>query len=227
MKNIRFFIWPIMGAVLLAGIFVFWQPVNIWLNSRRASLTEKLLWENEGLRREVARLRAGDDSHDYTLLTAKVYSRYPFNDDGRLQINLGEEDGLKSGWPVLLREGRLLGRVTAVRRTTAEIETVFSPNFKTTVLIRTVSGAETKGLLTGGQTPQLSLIPREISVQNDEAVINISPEFPLGLFWGRTGDLILQEDSPWIEGKLTLDYRFEDIDAVILLSDFNRENPVN
>jgi cell shape-determining protein MreC len=196
MRSLKAVIGIGVGVVLIALLVVFRTEVAEVLTRFRAALgaaaDPSFTYEAfKNLERENAELKArgefsspaGANSHAYQYLTARVYSRYPVGGGGRLIVNVGSEDGVREGMPVLLSEGTLLGRVAAVQRTESEVETIWSPAWKSAV---TAGGV--KMLLQGGAPPRLELVPKNAALKGGERVLNVSPEFPMGLFLGTVGE---------------------------------------
>jgi rod shape-determining protein MreC len=109
----------------------------------------ELLKQNEGLRREIERLRlqamqAEETAREnarlrqlvkwqaqapWKLKLARVVLHEPANWWRTVQIDLGSRDGLQVNWPVLTMDG-LVGRVSAVSLTRSQVTLVGDPNCK-------------------------------------------------------------------------------------------------
>ena len=172
------------------------------------SENQRLKFELESLKKKFPPARDSD------YLKAEVYSRYPFNDRGLLIINLGTEDGLKTGLPVLTESGVPLGLVKTLRKTQSEVLTIFDPSWKSSVAI---GESRTKAVLKGGVWPTLELIPEDAKITEGDVVINISPEFPIDLIIGNAVDIKKSAEDVWFTAGFKALYESEDVDKVKVL----------
>lgn len=186
--------------------------------SSTASTVRELAVENESLR---FALRAASASSTvlgrYHYRAVDVYSRYPYNDKGVLTVNAGSADGIRPGMPVVAAEGVLLGTVTRVERTESEVQTIFSPDWKSSVAIGTSS---VKAVLTGGIAPTLSLIPKGAAIGDGDEVTNLSPDYPFGSYLGTVADLAAVPNDVWQTAQVETSFKLEDIDRVMVVLDF-------
>lgn len=174
--------------------------------------------ENQSLSRELAVLmEKSEKAPDYHYKTAAVYSRYPSNDRSSIVISIGTEDGVVPGMPVMVRDGVLFGKIRSVARTQSEVETIFSPRWKSSVRI---GATNAKAVLQGGAVPSITLISKEESVREGESVVNISPEFPLYASLGKIESLESSPNDVWQHGMLEISYELQDISSVFVLLDF-------
>lgn len=166
--------------------------------------------ENEALRAERAiLLEAGIPIFSSDLRKVPVYSRYPYGVQGLLTIAAGSEEGVAEGMPVLATPGTLLGKVTRVERTRSEVMTIFNPAWRSSVRFE---AGNVKALLTGGETPLLTLIPRGKELTEHTRVVNVDPAFPYGLFLGTLGGMAEDdEDEPWRSAPLETSYQELDL----------------
>ena len=171
--------------------------------------------ENQRLKFELESLKKKfPPARDSNYLKAEVYSRYPFNDRGLLIINLGAEDGLEAGLPVLTESGVPLGLVKTIKKTQSEVLTIFDPNWKSSVAI---GESRTKAVLKGGVWPTLELIPEDAKIAEGDAVINISPEFPIDLIMGNAVNIKKTAEDVWFTAGFKALYESEDVDKVKVL----------
>lgn len=153
----------------------------------------------------------------YHYRPARVFSDYPFNNYASLIVDLGSDDGMKSGMPVLSADGVLLGKITEVKRTQSEVETIFDPNWKSAVTFGT---GRFKALLTGGPAPYLDLIPKEASAVVGDSVLNLASDFPMNLLVGKILSWESGENNIWFKAKLAPPVRFENLGKVMVVVDF-------
>lgn len=152
-----------------------------------------------------------------TVLSARVYSRYPFSDKNLIAIDKGFEDGIAEGMPVLAEKGVLLGRVRVVRRTQSEVETIADPSWKTSVA---VGEARVRAVLEGGVPPRLGLIPKEAVIHEGDPVTNIDPDFPMGLLIGNARAAGEDTKKVWLTADIDLPYRVDDLQSVLIMTHF-------
>jgi rod shape-determining protein MreC len=189
-------------------------PINNYEN------LEKLKLENISLKQQLAAVRdplsvKKDDLFEY--FAAEVYSRYPFSDRGRLLINAGTRDGLREGLPVLAEKGILLGKISAVKQTQSEVQTIFDNSWRESVAI---GKTKTRALLQGGNWPELHFIePGAVVVSGDE-VVNLSPELPFGIFVGQALNPEKDKSNIWQRARLSIPYDVDTLDRVFVILNF-------
>ena len=211
---VRFFVicGAAAGAALLIWGYRAWEETNRF--PREAVLVEA---ENARLKIELSSLaeKMCDSTGDEEYLEARVFAEYPWNDRGTIIVNAGGAEGVTVGMAVLGPGDFLLGRVRAVRRHTAEVETIFDGAWRSSVAL----GNSTKAVLEGGRVPRLTLIPRDGGAAEEMSVTNISPDFPLGKPVGIIAALD-KGSGVWASGTLGVPYALPDVASVKILTDF-------
>lgn len=210
-------IFLLLAALL--GIYFYQRNIFIGLDKLKnpnQSLTELHL-ENKGLRQKIDELTSKLNLDNQPYLVAQVYSRYPFNDNQSLIIDAGLKTGVKIGWPVLAAEHYLLGKIIKTKTNTSEIETIFSPNWRSAVKIGP-SGIE--ALLVGGRQPRLEFIPANAKVNPDDDVLSVSPDLPLNLLVGKISELISQPAASLWQAKLKTDYDPNRLKKIFIITDY-------
>jgi len=231
MKSLRVFLGSVLAVAVLTALFVSSDSTGGALRGVREFFVRtfdpnysyqsfmSLRAENERLRAERALSEATPPatlpSFEYRAI--RIYSRYPLNDRRRLILDAGSEEGISVGMPVLMSPGVLLGSVVRVDRTRAEVETVFDPAWKSSVLIGTSS---IKAVLEGGAPPRLSLIPEDAVLSLGAPVTNIAPEFPLGALWGTLASVSVDAHNVWQNATLEVPYHTELIDSVLIPTNY-------
>jgi cell shape-determining protein MreC len=137
----------------------------------------------------------------YTGIFASVYSQYPFNDRNFIFLNRGLEDGIKLKAPVFGVEGELIGGVSNVDRTRAQVETFWSPTWKSSVY---VGEKKSKAVLRGGESPILEFLPKNSGVKVGDSIYNASPEFPLYASIGKVSKILNDDQNPWFGAEVEL-----------------------
>ncbi|MEK7624360.1 MAG: rod shape-determining protein MreC [Patescibacteria group bacterium] len=216
-KYILFFI--LLSALL--GIYFYQRNIFIGLDKLKnpnQSLTELHL-ENQGLRQEIKELTNKLNLNSQPYLTAQVYSRYPFNDNQSLIIDAGFKTGIKIGWPVLAAEHYLLGKIIKTKANISEVETIFSPDWRSAVKVGPL-GIE--ALLVGGRQPKLEFIPANAKINPGDDVLSVSPDLPLNLLVGKVSDAISQPTASLWQAKLKTDYDPNQLKKVFIITDYER-----
>ena len=210
----------LISILILAALFLIWfyrGPIFIGLDKIKNPNQEikELQLKNQGLEQEVAALRNKLELNSHQpLLTAQVFSRYPYNDNQNLIIDLGSKDGVKVGQPVLAAENYLLGKVVSVKTKTSEIKTIFSPDWRSAVYI---GPQKIDALLAGGRQPTLELIPADAKINLTAEVVNASPNFPLNLFIGRVAEINSSPTASLQQAKLKIGYNPNQIRKVFII----------
>ena len=228
MKNFfKFFLFFIFIICVLFIFITAHRDIAAFLNdgksffasmfSKQHSL-EELSLENESLKKQIESLNfPREKTERYHYKIAQAYSHYPFNDAGLTIIDLGTDDGIRVGMPVMVKEGILFGKIKNVKRTQSEVETIFSPEWKTSVNIGT--GA-IKAVLNGGPTPNIDLIPIEGNVAFGDEVVNGAAEFPIGSLLGTLSEITKSTNDVWKKSSLKLPYKLESLNSVLVIVDF-------
>lgn len=153
----------------------------------------------------------------YRAKEARVFSDYPFNNYAAVTIDIGSDDGVKAGMPVLSAPGVLLGKIKDVNRTESEVETIFDPGWRSAVAF---GANRAKALLTGGPAPYLDLIPKDASSTAGDAVMNLASNFPMNLLVGRILDWEDGGNGVWAKAKVEPPISFEDLRKVLVIVNF-------
>ena len=228
------------SAILFSIVILIFFRNNLWSfltnlkNPADSQIIQNLKLENEKLKKEnqeqeelhsvrqfyieLENLKRGDSNIlRFQYLPAQIYSRYPFNDRNLIVINVGSADDLREGLPVLAREGILLGRVSSVKRTQSEIQTIFDSNWRSSVGI---GNTRIKAVLKGGFTPKLELIAKDEEILQGDDIFNLSPDFPLNLKIGNIKNLESTTDNLWRSANLEIPYKIDELNEVLLVLDF-------
>lgn len=230
MKSPRFFLTLFLTLLFLFLTFFYRGGINgvlqefralnlsFWDRSFNYQKFRDLSLENQGLLAKLGKLEKEMVISDhFSYQVGQVYSRYPFNDRRFVVIDIGARDGIEPGMPVLINENILLGKVKDVLRAQSVVETVFNPEWRSSVII----GSEAiKALLKGGTPPSLDLISRDADVNLGDEVLNISPDFPINLLIGTISETEPVLNEVWLSAGLATLYRLEDINKVLVVMDF-------
>jgi len=195
----------------------------LFLGLRDAAFSYERFRELERENRELRFLGCRDASpcvqreNDFSRERAEVYSHYPFSDRDAFAINKGSVAGIREGMPVLTEAGALVGKIRRVTRMQAEVETLFSPNWNSSVVI---GETKIKALVKGGAPPTITFIARGAIVKTNDVVRNVLPDFPLFTPVGTVGSVDSKESAAWITATLEPLYEPEGLETVIILTAF-------
>lgn len=237
MRSFRFLVLGLALAVAL-GLAFFGRGAIVgffgqWGRSLGASADRNFTYENfKNLETENAGLKAELQNYlrlkgatstplfgagKYRFVTAETYSRYPWNDYASIVIGAGADEGLKPGMPVMAGDGVLLGKVASVAGTQSDIETIFDPNWKSSVVI---GAGRVTALLSGGSTPGLDLIPRNAGVNAGDTILNVDPTMPLNLVIGEVTKVESDPASLWTKAELSLPWDPAALNRVYVITNF-------
>ncbi|MDO8556933.1 MAG: rod shape-determining protein MreC [Candidatus Jorgensenbacteria bacterium] len=213
MKGIYTFIVSGVALIIIAVLIFARGNILHWLSVSSAPLSPAML-AAELLALKAQRADAIRTRH---YIEARLYSRYPFNDQGVIVVAAGSDDGVRLDMPVLAREGVLFGRISAVRRTQSEVETIFDPAWRSSVYI---GEKNTKAVLRGGKTPVIEFVPKEAAIQKGEIITNSSPNFPLGASAGTILLVHAVDRDLWQSADIDPGYTLNDVQSALIVTDF-------
>ncbi|OGG40985.1 hypothetical protein A3A21_01295 [Candidatus Jorgensenbacteria bacterium RIFCSPLOWO2_01_FULL_45_25b] len=235
-----FVLFAVFGAVFFhARIFDFLSRARLLARSFsdqsfRYEKTLQLEVERDLLRNEVAifknRALSKDDvlsGSQYT--SAPLYSLYPYQDKSLLVIEFGSSDGARLGSPVFAFPRVLLGEISSVRDTQSEVKTIFDTRWVSSVVIEpdpkrplTERREEepARGVLKGGLSPHVELVPKYAFVEEGDLVINTSPKFPYGTILGIVEKAELGGENFWSRIVVRPFFELDDIYRVFVLASF-------
>lgn len=134
-----------------------------------------------------------------------------------LAIAQGTDRGIRAGDPVLLVDLQtnpvptLVGMVRDASRSTASVQTLSDPAWRSAVRIGTSS---VDALLVGGLSPTLTTIPKGAPVAVGDTVISADANLPYGLFVGTVAEIHDARDGVLREATLALPYAVTSLRAV-------------
>lgn len=225
-----------MGSALIVlgivGIFLFRTPITGYLLSSSLALRGmadpafsyaaflSLRGQNEGLKAEVERLKEeAGHAVSKNLLEARVFSRFPANTRSSITVARGSEDGVKEGMPVFADAEKtlLVGRVARVAGSQSEVYTFFDSEWKSSV---EVGSKKIKALLVGGNPAHIDLLPKDAVIAAGDPVINVSPDYPMGILMGLVGDIETQTNDIWQKAHLDSSVLPDALDRVFIATEF-------
>jgi len=181
----------ILLIILLAGATYL---TNFFIAKQR-SFDEnlRLKQENENLRAQIQKSQlplincsSAVTNGSSSVITAEVFSTYPFNIKNQITVNAGEKQGVKKMMTATVGENLLLGQVINVFASYSVIQTIFDPNFQLSVKI---GDKQIDGLFQGGNAPKVTLIEKNKQIQTGDIVYSASQEFSYGLKIGEVSEI--------------------------------------
>jgi len=230
MKLLRNFIFSLLAIVILILFWAFRFEIRNGFSNLKASVVsffdrgfsykefQIFKVEKNFLDSKVLKDNSSFNAKGY--LVANVFSSYPFNDQSKLIINLGSDDGVKEGMPVLVTDNVLLGRISKVKKSLSEVQTIFDPNWRSTVAI---GSSKIRSLLKGGRIPLLTFINKDKIPAVGDEVINITSEYPYGFYLGKVGEVKVNNSEPWVNASLETGYNPNLLDRVFIVKNYNVE----
>ncbi len=190
--------------------------------------SKKIIIENESLKAELAKydlmkkesLRAPSG-----MLQAFVYSNYPFNFKSRLLVNAGESSGVKTGQPAFVSSASstaiLIGKVSEVFKDDSIVETIFDPDFQLSVKVGDYGAGS---LLKGGNSPRLTLMPKDAKINDGDAVYSAGQDYRFGLAVGLARNITLSQDQFFQEADLETAYNPNDFNTIFIDTNYDAKN---
>ncbi|HUX35497.1 MAG TPA: rod shape-determining protein MreC [Candidatus Paceibacterota bacterium] len=218
-----------LAAIVLLIIFfpsLGWRARLLLVPQSNQNIDFKnLALENESLKTEIAKLqimRSTSSSGTSGMLQVFVYSNYPFNLKSQLLVSGGAGDGVKTGQPVFVSSPSsipvLIGKVTEVFAKDSLVETIFDSNFQLSVK---VGSAGVSSLLKGGNSPRLTLMPKDAKVNEGDAVYSSEQDYPFGMPLGLAKNISLSSGQFFEEADLETAYNPNDLQSVFIDTNYN------
>lgn len=142
--------------------------------------------ENEQLRN----LLSFREEKKYNLELANILSRDPINKN-LLLINAGSNSGVNFGQAVVVNNGIMVGKISAVNSDSAVVRLVIDNGSK--IAVRVGDEQSVSGVLSGsfGLGMSLSFIPQSQEIKKNDLVYtsDLNPDIPPGLVVGRIGEI--------------------------------------
>jgi len=193
---------------------------NAGLTAANADLRQRVSQDAE-LKVENAELRRVlnfSESHNFNLVVARVVAYQPDNFRQFLTINRGSRDGVKVGQAVV-GEGILVGNISNVTPTSAEVFLVSDPDFRVAALSQEsratgiVSGQLGGGLL-------LDQVAQSDTISPGDTVITsgLGGEFPPGLIIGTIDSISTAKGAVFQSAKLSNGLTLSRLDLVSVIT---------
>lgn len=171
---------------------------KVQLEREVASLKEKG-FENEALRREL-KLPALPSVKS---ISGEVIGRDTNGLSLSLRINRGRLDGVESGMPVIVEGSVLIGRITHVHPSSAEVQLLSHPE---STISGSIAGTSVQGVVRGdhGLGVMFDMASSDANLQNGDAVLSsgIGDGLPKGFLIGHLQDARLTVDRLFQQATL-------------------------
>jgi rod shape-determining protein MreC len=137
-----------------------------------------------------------------------------------IQIDLGEQHGIKVGMPVVTDRG-LVGRIFHVYPHSSDIMLITDPRSSVNVMTQ---GSRAPGILRGrvGQLPVMELIPPEIEISVGDIIITsgLGGHFPKGLVVGQIVEVEKNDNLMFQTAVIQPTVDFDRIELVLVITSF-------
>lgn len=141
-------------------------------------------------------------------------------DTATVRIDKGSSDGIALGNAVVVDDGHLLGVVTEVRATSADVRLVHSSQSHVPSMI--VGHSRTIGLVSGegGSLLHMDYIPQDAVIGEENLVVTsgLEGEIPANLVIGVVTSVIQEETSPFLQALIEPLYDAREWTTVLVLS---------
>lgn len=141
---------------------------------------------------------------EFDLIVAKVISK-DLDRPNTLIINRGEFDDLKSGFPVIVDNGIIIGKLIDVRKNTATI--LLLTDQLSQLAVSVINSNKSIGLAKGefGLSIKVELIPQTLDIKENDLIITSGMEqnIPRGLIIGKINRVISYENELFKSATIT------------------------
>lgn len=179
--NARRFSFLVIFAVLVIVGFTEKQSllyaVGRFISWNRCAPIDVVRAENNALREQILMSKATAAVPPKTI-RADVYASYPFNNQNVMLIAAGSDEGVRVMMPATIGGAVLVGQVVQVFKHSSVVRTIVSPDWQIPVR---VGSHKAPGLLMGGPTVRVSMIPATLTIAVGDAIIVASKDMPYGV----------------------------------------------
>lgn len=172
-----FIIFAVFVVVGFAGKQPFTRAVGRFISWNRSVPIDVLRAENDALREQIRACKATAAVPAQTV-RADVYASYPFNNQNVVFIAAGLDEGVRVMMPATIGGVALVGQVIQTFKHSSAVRTITSPDWHIPVR---VGPSKAPGLLIGGPTVRVSMIPATLTIAVGDAIIAASKDMPYGL----------------------------------------------
>jgi rod shape-determining protein MreC len=177
--------------------------------------------ENENLRR-LLQFARGNPHQEYRAaeLIGRVIGRDPSSFLSYLTIDVGSEQGIKSGMPVVTDEG-LVGRIAEVGFTSSKVLLIIDARSSVNALIqRSRASGVVEGVLGGGLVMRYISQDQPVSVGDVVLTSGLGGNFPKGLVIGQVVAVHQQDIEMFQQTQVRPTVDFGRLERVLVITDF-------
>jgi rod shape-determining protein MreC len=174
---------------------------------------QNLIKQNEDLKNVLYASQHEITFNQTQVISAKVFSLYPFNTKNRLFLDKGLGARISTGNAVLFSDRVLVGQVVTVRQNTSEVQSIFDGNL--TIPVR-MGSDEVNGLLRGGVNPRITLIDKTKKVQIGDLITSAAKDLPYGLTIGSVREVHEDSLGAFLEASIDTPYTINDLRTVLV-----------
>ncbi len=171
-------------------------------NEKLKSELNQLIYENSQLKsyklenEKLKELLNYFQENEFDYLTAQIIGR-DMDKDNTFLINMGSQQGIKEGYPVVVDNGIIIGKIIAVKDNLATVLLV-TDNLSQ-LAISTIETNKTTGLAQGefGLSVKVDLIPQDLDINENDLIITsgLEKNVPRGLILGKVNRIISHEND--------------------------------
>ncbi len=158
---------------------------------------EQLARENKELRETLGFIKR----QDLQSVMASIVSRSSTTQTAIFSIDRGEEDGIRTGDPIIVKDGILVGKVVSVTPRSATVHALTDPYIATAVSV--LNQTQTIGVAEGmaGNLLRLKFIPQDTVLSVNDLVVSsgLESSIPSGLLIGLVNDVQPEENTPFLQ----------------------------
>lgn len=220
-------IWNVAGKVLRPFSFVS-NFKNLYSeNENLKNQNRKLLAENAYLKsfieeKEVLEKAADIQKQDKFLLQAsRVIGMDSQNQSGLVIIDVGSENGVAAGMPVITEDKLLVGKVAETGKNFSKVLTIFNPSLK--VAVKT-QDSKALGISVGDYSKNILMdfVAKEKNLNQDETVLTSAKDgvFPEGLVIGTIRNFQSKPENLFQIVNINSELDVYSLDRVLVLTKF-------
>ena len=195
---------------------------KLWRVNSNCELIEdqkliSLMAENEELKGENTFLKESLGLKNYpeiSLISSRIISKDYMSDS--ILINAGSIDGVKIGFPVVINDKILIGRVLEVYNNYSRVKLLSSKDNLTDASINGVVGLA-KGK--GGELISLEMFPRDKDLKEGDLILtsSLGGNYPAGLVIGKVKNPKKVDNEPFQVSEIEKPYNIFSIDRLNVL----------
>ncbi|MDK2949139.1 MAG: rod shape-determining protein MreC [Patescibacteria group bacterium] len=196
--------------------------LSLWKVNSNCDLVEdqeliSLMAENEELQRENKFLKDSLGLKDYpevSVISGRIISKDYLSDN--ILINSGSKDGVKIGFPVVIGNNILIGRVSEVYNNYSRVKLLSLKDNLTDVSINGIV-ALAKGK--GSEVIALEMFPRDKELKEGDIILtsSLGGNYPAGLVIGKVKNPKKIDNEPFQISEIEKAYNLFSIDRVSIL----------